>query len=175
MRDIIESIRKDRACECGCKCCCCTLKGKLIALAAMLGVLFVGIVLGCSCCKKTKIAVVDVVALVSKSSEVQALKAEQDGKAQELAAWLEGAQAVVNKETDAGKKEALLKQYSAEFAAKREDIRQQYNQKLQILDRNITQVIVNEAQKRGYQLVIAKAYTLYGATDITEELSKVIK
>jgi len=166
---------KNESCTCSCKCCCCTPKGKIIALAALLGVLFFGIVLGCACAPKSKIAVVDVVALVSKSSEVQALKVEQETKAQELSVWLKNAQSLVNDEKDQAKKEELLKQYSAEFAAKREDIRQQYNQKLQILDKNITQVIVNEAQKRGYQLVMAKAYTLYGATDITEELSKLIK
>lgn len=166
---------KNESCTCSCKCCCCTPKGKIIALAALLGVLFIGIVLGSACAPKSKIAVVDVVALVSKSSEVQALKVEQETKAQELSAWLKNAQSLVNDEKDQAKKEELLKQYSAEFAAKREDIRQQYNQKLQILDKNITQVIVNEAQKRGYQLVMAKAYTLYGATDITEELSKLIK
>lgn len=166
---------KNESCTCSCKCCCCTPKGKIIALAALLGVLFIGIILGSACATKSKIAVVDVVALVSKSSEVQALKVEQETKAQELSTWLKNAQSLVNDEKDQAKKEELLKQYSAEFAAKREDIRQQYNQKLQILDKNITQVIVNEAQKRGYQLVMAKAYTLYGAKDITEELSTLIK
>ena len=158
-----------------CGCCCCNPKAKLIALAVVVGLLFVGFAFGKCCRSNTKIAVVDVVALVSKSSEVQALKAEQDAKAKELSAWLQSAQTVVNNEEDQAKKEALLKQYSAEFAAKREDIRQQYNQKLQILDHNITQIIVTEAQKRGFQLVMAKAYTLYGATDITEELAKLIK
>lgn len=162
-------------CKCGCTCCCCSPKAKIIALAVVLGLLFVGYACGSCCRSKAKIAVVDVVSLVAKSSEVQALKAEQDAKAKELSAWLESAQKVVNGEQDQAKKEALLKQYSAEFAAKREDIRQQYNQKLQILDHNITQIIVTEAQKRGYQLVMAKAYTLYGATDITDELSKLIK
>lgn len=162
-------------CTCSCKCCCCTPKGKIIALASLLGVFLIGIILGCASSHKSKIAVVDLVALVSKSSEVQALKAEQEAKAQELSAWLQSAQGVVNKEEDQAKKEALLKQYSAEFAAKREDIRQQYNQKLQILDKNITQVIVTEAQKRGYELVLAKANTLYSAKDITEELSELIK
>ena len=176
MKKTVEPVvEKQETCNCGCKCCCCTLRGKVAALVALLGFLVIGVLLGCGCSKKTKIAVVDVVTLVSRSAEVRALKAEQDAKAQELTAWLESAQAVVNKEENPERKEALLKQYSAEFAAKREDIREQYNQKLQVLDRNITQIIVNEAQKRGYQLVIAKAYTLYGATDITEELSKVIK
>lgn len=168
-----KAVQKEE-CKCNCTCCCCTKKGKVALLAVLLGVLFVGLCLGC-CCKKTKIAVVDVVTLVANSSEVKALKAEQDTKAAELSAWLENAQKTVNEEKDQAKKEALLKQYSAEFTAKREDIRQQYNQKLQILDRNITQIIAAEAQKKGYQLVVAKAYTLYGATDITEELSKLVK
>ena len=174
MTKTIDGTEKKENCTCGCACCCCTPKGKIALLAAAIVVLLVGIALGC-CCKKTKIAVVDVVTLVSNSSEVKALKAEQDAKAAELSAWLESAQKTVNGETDQAKKEALLKQYSAEFAAKREDIRVQYNQKLQVLDKNITQIIANEAKKKGYQLVVAKAYTLYGATDITDELSKLVK
>lgn len=164
---------KRETCKCGC--CCCNPKVKMILSAAVLALLLIGFAFGSCCGRKTKIAVVDVVALVAKSSEVQALKAEQDAKAKELSTWLAGAQDVVNKEADQARKEALLKQYSAEFAAKREDIRLQYNQKLQVIDHNITQIIVTEAQKRGYQLVMAKSYTLYGATDITEELSKLIK
>ena len=171
----LDKTEKNENCTCGCTCCCCTPKGKIALLAAALVILLVGLSLGCCCGKKAKVAVVDVVTLVANSSEVKALKAEQEAKAAELSAWLESAQKTVNSEQDQAKKEALLKQYSAEFAAKREDIRVQYNQKLQVLDNNITQIIANEAKKRGYQLVVAKSYTLYGATDITAELANLVK
>lgn len=168
----VEESKKACACGCGCNCTC-----RLKAVVALTLALFlaIGFCFGCGSCGKNKIAVVDVMALVGKSAQVQALKAEQAAKAEELTAWLKQAQETVNDEQDQAQKEVLMKQYSAEFAAKREDIRQEYNQKLQVLDRNITQIIVNEAQKKGYKLVLAKAYTLYGATDITEELAKVIK
>lgn len=170
----VKEVKENKQCQCSCSCCSC--KGK--AFAALILVIFIafGFCLGCGCChKRNQVAVVDVMALVGKSAQVQALKAEQEAKAAELSAWLQEAQAKVNNEEDQAQKEVLLKQYSEEFAAKREDIRQQYNKKLQALDNNITQLIVNEAKKKGYKLVVAKAYALYGATDITEELAKVIK
>lgn len=139
--------------------------------------LVAAIALGCcTACKfQNKVAVVDLVAVVSNSEQVKALQAEQNAKGQELAQWLQNAQAAVNKETDAKKKEALLQQYNAAFAQKRDALAQQYAAALQNVDANITQTIVDEAKKMGYTLVLAKGATVYGGDDITEDIKKVIK
>lgn len=55
-----------------------------------------------------KIAVVDIQKVVAASSQVKALKASQDAKNKELTAFIKNAQADVNKQTDAKKKNLLL-------------------------------------------------------------------
>ena len=142
----------------------------LLTLAAAL-------VLGCcTACKfQTKVAVVDLATVVSNSAQVRALQADQNAKGQELAQWLQNAQEEVNKESDNKKKEALLQQYNAAFAQKREALAQQYAQQLQAVDASITQTIIDEAKKMGYTLVLAKGAAIYGGDDITEDVSKVVK
>lgn len=152
-------------------------KGYIMKKSYILLTLVTALVLGCcTACKfQTKVAVVDLAAVVSNSEQVKALQADQNAKGQELAQWLQNAQAEVNKESDAKKKEALLQQYNTAFAQKREALAQQYAQQLQAVDASITQSIVDEAKKMGYTLVLSKGATVYGGDDITEDVKKVVK
>ena len=146
---------------------------KTSILLALVATLTLGL---CTACKfQTKVAVVDLAAVVSNSEQVKALQAEQNAKAQELTKWLQDAQAAVNKQKDEEKKNAMLQQYNAEFAQKREALAQQYAQALQKVDASITETITNEAKKLGYTLVLAKGTTIYGGDDITEQVAKVVK
>lgn len=146
---------------------------KTSILLALVATLTLGL---CTACKfQTKVAVVDLAAVVSNSEQVKALQAEQNAKAQELTKWLQDAQATVNKQKDEEKKNALLQQYNAEFAQKREALAQQYAAALQKVDASITETIANEAKKLGYTLVLAKGATIYGGDDITEKVAKVVK
>ena len=124
----------------------------------------------------TKIAIVDVQTLVSKSAQVQALKKEQQTKIQELEKWLKTAKADVDKQQTKERKEKLIKKYDAEFAKKQESIRDNYAKKLQAIDKSITETIVNEAKAKGYDLVLSKqGAVLYGGFDITNDLVKTVK
>ncbi|MBQ9271462.1 MAG: OmpH family outer membrane protein [Alphaproteobacteria bacterium] len=149
---------------------------KTLVVVAVLALVALG--LGIACCAKccgSKIAVVDLPAIVGNSAQVQALQAEQNAKGQELGQWLQNAQNEVNAQSDSKKKEALLQQYNAAFAQKREELAQQYAQKLQAVDANITSTITEIAKKMGYKMVLAKGVTIYGGDDITEEVKKAIK
>lgn len=126
-------------------------------------------------CNKSKIATVDIAAVVNQSEQVQALKTEQAAQAQALAQWLQAAQAEVEKQTDAKKKDELLKQYNAEFAQKRDEVAQQYAAKLQEIDASIKQTIVDEAKKQGFNTVVVKEVVIEGGKDITDSVVKVIK
>ena len=181
---------EEKTCECGCGCkgckCCESLKAflsckaclaKVLAAVVLLGLLAWG---GCCllchhCAEPAKVAVVDVNAVVANSKDVRALKEEQVAKSQELAAWLQEAEKVLESEKDPAKKEALLKQYNAEFSAKKEDNNQYYAQKLHDLDVTITQTIINVAKKQGYNVVIAKSNVIYGSNDITLDVVKSLK
>ena len=121
------------------------------------------------------VAVVDVQAIVSVSSEVRALKEEQAVKTQELNQWLQKAQNEVNTEQDKVKQQALLQKYNAEFTLKRREIAVNYQEKLKVVCDNIEYTIAEEAKAKGYQLVLAKNVTIYGGKDITEDIAKIVK
>lgn len=123
----------------------------------------------------TKIGVLDVPAIIAKSGQVQALKNEQNAKVKELEKWLKTAQADINKQKTEEGKEKLIKKYQADFAKKQEDIAKNYQKKLEVVDKNITQAIIAESKKLGYDIVISKGVVVYGGDDITEQIKKVVK
>ena len=123
----------------------------------------------------TKIAVVDVPAVVNKSAQVQALKKEQQTKMQELEKWLTTARSDVEKQKTQEGKEKLLKKYNTEFEKKKADIAKNYQTKLQEIDKSITATIASQAKLKGYDMVITKGTVLYGGDDITADIQKVVK
>ena len=123
----------------------------------------------------TRIAVVDVPAVVNKSAQVQALKKEQQTKMQDLEKWLKTVRADVEKQKTQEGKEKLVKKYDAEFAKKKEAIAKNYQTKLQAIDKSITETIANQAKLKGYDMVITKGTVLYGGDDITQDIMKVVK
>ena len=124
----------------------------------------------------TKIAVVDLQALVNKSSQVQALKKDNEAKAKNLQKWLATVKADIQKQKTQEGKEKLMKKYEEELTKKQETIKKEYAQKLQAIDKSIAETIVNEAKAKGYDLVITKhGDVLYGGLDITKDLMKSVK
>ena len=123
----------------------------------------------------TRIAVVDVPAVVNKSAQVQALKKEQQTKMQDLEKWLKTARADVEKQQTKEGQEKLLKKYNSEFAKKKEAIAKDYQTKLQEIDKSITATISSQAKLKGYDMVITKGTVLYGGDDITQDIIKVVK
>ena len=122
-----------------------------------------------------KIAVVDIQKVVSGSKQVKALKDEQYKKAAELEKWLEVAQSDISKQSTDENKKKLIKKYDEELAKKREINSKAYNKKLNEIDANVSQTIVNYAKSKGYDMVFAKSNVLYGGVDITGEIIKLIK
>ncbi len=125
--------------------------------------------------KSDKVAIVDVQEIVNKSAQVQELKKEQDAKRQEIAEFINKAQEEINKQTDETKKQELINKYDKELAAKREADIKEYSKKLAEIDKSISNTVVTQAKAMGYDLVLAKSIVLYGGTDITEAISKVVK
>ena len=121
------------------------------------------------------IAVVDVQAVVAKSAQVQALKKEQQAKMQDLEKWLQNAKADVEKQKTKEAKEKSLKKYNDEFAKKKATIAKDYQSKLQAIDKSITETISNQAKAKGYDMVISKGVVVFGGTDITADVQKVVK
>ena len=131
---------------------------------------------GAAMAATTRIAVVDIQAVVSKSAQVQALKKEQQTKLQELEKWLKVVQTDVEKQKTQEGKEKLLKKYNSDFEKKKAEIAKNYQTKLQAIDKSISETIANEAKIKGYDLVITKqGGVLYGGIDITNDLAKIVK
>lgn len=122
-----------------------------------------------------KIAVVDVMSIVSSSEQVKTLKQNHTARSQQLSQWLKLAQTEVDSQTEPQNKNALLQKYNAEYAQKQQLVMQMYNQELAQVNQSITNIINEEARKKGYDLILAKNVVLCGGDDITEEIRKLIK
>jgi len=122
-----------------------------------------------------KVAVVNVQAIVAKSSQVQALKKEHKQKTEDLQKWVKTAKADVEKQKTQAGKEKLAKKYDADLKKKQADLKKDYTDKLQAIDKDITKTIVDTAKAKGYDLVLTKGVVLMGGDDITAEIQKVVK
>ncbi len=123
----------------------------------------------------SKIAVVDVSDVVNSSSQVQALKKEQQAKAKELMTFIEKARKDVAATTDIKKKEALEAKYNKELTNKKVAMDKNYATKLEAIDKSISDQIAAQAKAGGYDVVLAKGVVLYGGSDITDAVKKAVK
>ncbi len=123
----------------------------------------------------SKIAVVDVQQVVNSSSQVQALKKDQEAKMKEVVAFIEKARKDVAATTDVKKKQALEEKYNKELTTKKAALDKNYADKLTAIDSAISKQIEAQAKVGGYDIVLAKGVVLYGGSDITEAVKKAVK
>ena len=135
-----------------------------------------GLVAGsCANAADFSVAVIDVPAVVNAAAQVQALKKEQQAKAKEIVQFIEKARKDVASISDAKKKQAAEEKYNKELQAKKEKMDKDYAAKLKAIDESISAQISAKAKADGYNVVLSKGIVLYGGTDITAEVSKIIK
>lgn len=121
------------------------------------------------------IAVVNVDKILNSSAQVSTLKKEQQKKANELQAWLKTAQADVDKQSTPQAKQAMRAKYEKELAAKRAANNKAFSAKLSAIDKSVTQTVSQYAKTKGYPIVLAKNVVIYGGTDITADVAKLVK
>ena len=104
--------------------------------------------------KKTykSIAVVDVNKVVIQSKKVQELKAEQEARIRELNQWLAQVKAEVDSRITNEEKQALVAEYNKQFAQKQNEIKAKYTEKLQVIEKGISELIAKVAEEKGYDL-----------------------
>ena len=122
-----------------------------------------------------KVAVVDVQKVISQSSQVAALKKDQQAKMNNLINFVDTARKNIAKEKDPKKRRALEEKYNKEFDTKKAAIEKEYIIKLKAIDTNISNIVNGKAKAGNYNLVLAKGVVLFGGTDITAEISKAVK
>lgn len=147
----------------------------LVLLAFVFGLGFGSVNIAMSDATAPTIAVVNVDKILNSSAQVSALKKEQEKKAIELKNWLKTAQADVDKQSTPQTKQATRVKYEKELAAKREANNKAFASQLATIDKNVTNTISRYAKAKGYPVVIAKSVVIYGGTDITNEVAKLVK
>ncbi len=122
-----------------------------------------------------KVAVVDVSKVVSSSKQVATLKKEQQTKLEQIKKVYTAAQDKALKEKDAKKRNEIMKTAENSVIKLKTENDKVYAKKLAEIDKSISSTIQAQAQKSGYDLVLAKGVVLYGGTDITAEVQKLVK
>ena len=117
------------------------------------------------------IAVVDLQAIVSNSSQVKALKQEHSKKMDELDKIIVNARGEIANEKDNNKIVQIEEKYTKEFNTKKNALESEYNRKLSEIEKNIVNEISQKAKKDNYDYVFAKSVVLYGGKDITNEIN----
>lgn len=122
-----------------------------------------------------KIAVVDTAKIVSNSSDVKNLKAEQQNKMKEMQDTLERARVEISKETDPDKAAKLEEKYRDEINRQKIALDTNYNKKVSDLNTRIRSAISDKAKSMNYDLVLPKDIVFWGGEDITSAVEKDIK
>ena len=122
-----------------------------------------------------RVATVDVAQLINKSSEVSALKADQQKKLDAMKATVEKAQKEISNEKDPQKIVKLEEKYRNEINNQKMALDEEYNNKLKQIDTNIKNLIIVKAKGLQYNLVLPKSIVLFGGDDITQEVAKMVK
>jgi len=122
-----------------------------------------------------KVAVVDVPTILSKSPEIQSLKISQDKKMEELNTLISKAQNEIVNESDRNKALQMEATYRKEIETKKQDMENDYNNKIVKITSKIKTLISNEAKKTNYNLVLPTGMVITGGEDITEDIVKKLK
>lgn len=122
-----------------------------------------------------RVAVVDVQSLIEKSSDVNALKADQQRKLDAMKATVDKARQEISKETDPAKIAQLEEKYRNDINNQKVALDNEYNTKLKQIDANIKSIVVAKAKGLNYNLVLPKNIVLFGGDDITAEVAKSVK
>ncbi len=146
--------------------------GLLAATIAVIGGLSFG---SAAYAEGFKVAIVDVPQVVNASAQVQALKKEQQTKADDMMKFIEKARKDVAGITDATKKKEAEDKYTKELQARKEKMDKDYAAKLKAIDASISRQIEAQAKQDGYDIVLSKGIVLFGGEDITSKIMKVVK
>lgn len=122
-----------------------------------------------------RVAVVDIQRIVANSSEINALKIEQEKQLESLQNTINKARNEISKEKDSKKVMQLEEKYRNEINEQKIALDTAYNSKLTAIDNKIKTAVVEKARSMNYNIVLPKNTVLFGGDDITEQVSKIMK
>lgn len=155
------------------------MKKKVIGTLVVIGVFAIGYSVSSIAVSKAspdyRVAVVDIQKIVANSSEINALKAEQEKQLQNMQNTIDKARADIAKEKDPAKIANLEEKYRKEINEQKVALDTSYNSKLTAIDNKIKTAVVEKARSMNYNIVLPKNTVLFGGDDITEQVSAIIK
>lgn len=122
-----------------------------------------------------RVAVVDIQRIVANSSEINALKIEQEKQLENLQKTINKARSEISKEKDSKKVMQLEEKYRNEINEQKIALDTAYNSKLTAIDNKIKTAVVEKARSMNYNIVLPKNTVLFGGDDITEQVSNIMK
>ena len=122
-----------------------------------------------------RVALVDVQELISKSSEVNTLKVDQQKKIDAMKATVDKARQDIAGESDPVKIAQIEEKYRNEINNQKVALDNEYNVRLKQIDGNIRNLVVAKAKGLQYNIVLPKNIVLFGGDDITSEVAKSVK
>ena len=153
------------------------MKAKFWTIAAMslvFGYYFLNNAAICDQNSNFKVAVVDMQKIVSGSSAVKALKADQEKKINDMQAVIDQARSEIAKEQDPEKIKALENSYLERLNSQKSALDEDYNRRLQAINNDIQAAVSAKAGAMGYNLVVPKSMSLYGGDDITDQVAAAV-
>ncbi len=122
-----------------------------------------------------KIGMVDIAFLVNQTPSVLALRQEQQSKAANLQQWINAVNVQIAGAPSDQDKAALTQKYQTELNQRQQAIQAEYVKKVQQIDTELSQLIAEVAKKEKLDYVFAKGTVVFGATDITEKVTALVK
>lgn len=122
-----------------------------------------------------RVAVIDIQKIVAGSSEISALKAEQEKQIQNMQNTINKAREEIAKEKDSAKIAQIEEKYRKEISQAKLALDESYNQKLSAIDSKIKTAVVEKARSMNYNIVLPKNTVLFGGDDITDQVASIIK
>lgn len=122
-----------------------------------------------------KIAIVDVQALVNQTPSVIALRNEQQANANVIQNWVAGVNNQLSQIADPNQRAAMTQQYQIELNKREQILQSQYVQKVQAIDAELSKLVSDVATEKKLDYVFAKGMVVFGGTDITADVAKLLK
>lgn len=122
-----------------------------------------------------RVAVVDIAEVIANSSEIKAIKAEQEKQILAMQSTIDKARQDITNEKDPVKIAQLEEKYRKQINDQKLALDAEYNKKLTAIDSKIKTAVVEKARSMNYNIVLPKNTVLFGGDDITEQVASIIK
>lgn len=122
-----------------------------------------------------RVAVVDIAEVIANSSEIKAIKTEQEKQVLAMQSTIDKARQDITKEKDPVKIAQLEEKYRKQINDQKLALDAEYNKKLTAIDSKIKTAVVEKARSMNYNMVLPKNTVLFGGDDITEQVASIIK